>query len=216
MYQPPHFREDRRDVLHALIRAHPLGLLISTGTDGPVANLVPFLLDAEAGPHGRLRAHLARPNEQWRLIQATPDAKVLVVFQGVESYITPSWYEAKREHGKVVPTWNYVTVQARGRATVHEDAEWLREQIDTLTRTHEADRTDPWAVSDAPDTFIAAQMRGIVGIEIGISELSGKWKVSQNRPVADRAGVAAGLGEASDSAEMRALVRRYGGLDGAG
>ena len=216
MYQPPHFIEDNRDVLHALIRAHPLGLLISSRPDGPVANLAPFLLDADVGPHGRLRAHLARPNEQWRLIQANPDGKVLVVFQGVEGYITPSWYEAKREHGKVVPTWNYVTVQARGRATVHEDAAWLRPQIEALTRTHEAGRDDPWAVSDAPDNFIAAQMRGIVGVEIEIAELTGKWKVSQNRPVADRAGVAEGLGAEPDSAEMQALVRRYGGLDGAG
>ena len=125
MYQPPHFVETDIGVLHALIRAHPLGLLISAGPDGPVANPLPFLLDAEIAPHGRLRVHMARANPQWRLLADNPEMPVLVVFQGVDSYVTPSWYETKRETGKVVPTWNYAMVQVRGRARVIEDKDWL-------------------------------------------------------------------------------------------
>jgi transcriptional regulator len=215
MYQPPHHVETDLGVLHALIRAHPLGLLISATPEGPVANPLPFLLDSDVGPNGRLRAHLARANQQWKLIADNPDVPVLVVFQGADSYITPSWYETKRETGKVVPTWNYATVQVRGRPRVIEDRAWLAEQIAELTETHESDRTEPWQVSDAPEAFIAAQLKGIVGLEIDIAEISGKWKVSQNRPVADRIGVAEGLAVASEnmsSQEMATLVRRYGGL----
>jgi transcriptional regulator len=216
MYQPPHFVETDRDTLHALIRAHSLGLLISSTRDGPVADPVPFLLDPEAGAHGRLRAHVARANPQWKLIAAQPQMPVLAVFQGVNTYVTPSWYETKRETGKVVPTWNYAMVQARGLAVVRDDPEWIGQQIADLTAFHESARAEPWAVTDAPAAFIAAQIRGIVGIEIEISELHGKWKVSQNRPVADRAGVADGLdGEAGGETarEMAKLVRGHGGLD---
>jgi transcriptional regulator len=215
MYQPPHFVETDRAVLHALIRDHPLGLLISSGGDGPVADPIPFLLDGDVGPHGRLRANLAKANPHWRLIADNPDRPVLVVFQGADSYITPSWYETKRETGKVVPTWNYAIVQARGRARIVEDGDWLAGQIAELTARQEAARAEPWRVSDAPQTFIASQIKGIVGLEIDIAGISGKWKVSQNRPVADRAGVAAGLAESGNDAsagEMADLVRRYGGL----
>ncbi|PWJ85930.1 PaiB family negative transcriptional regulator [Pseudaminobacter salicylatoxidans] len=215
MYQPPHFVETRLDVLHALIRAHPLGLLISNGTeDGITANPVPFLLDAGSAPHGRLRAHMAKANGQWRQIAENPDAPVLVVFQGVDTYVTPSWYETKRETGKVVPTWNYAMVQVRGRARVIDDASWLAGQVSELTTAHEADRAEPWAVTDAPETFVRSQLKGIIGLEIEIAEISGKWKVSQNRPVADRSGVAGGLDtEPSPQAEeMARLVRSYGGL----
>ena len=139
MYQPPHFVETDIDVLHALIRAHPLGLLISASDDGPVANPLPFLLDADVAPHGRLRVHLARANPQWRLLADNPQTPVLVVFQGADSYVTPSWYETKRETGKVVPTWNYAIVQVRGRARVIEDKDWLAGQIAELTATHEAE-----------------------------------------------------------------------------
>ncbi|HTV69669.1 MAG TPA: FMN-binding negative transcriptional regulator [Rhizobiaceae bacterium] len=211
MYEPPHHKETRLEVLHALIRAHPLGLLISAGADGPVADPVPFLLDAGIGPNGRLRAHLAKANPQVRLL-AESTSPVLVVFQGVDTYVTPSWYETKRETGKVVPTWNYVIVQARGQARVIDDKNWLAGQIAELTSTHEAGRTAPWQVSDAPAPFIEAQIKGIVGIELDITDISGKWKVSQNRPIADRAGVADGL-EATAS-DMAKLVRQYGGLDG--
>jgi transcriptional regulator len=214
MYQPPHFVETDIGVLHALIRAHPLGLLISTGKEGPVANPLPFLLDAEIAPHGRLRVHMARANPQWRQLADNPDMPVLVVFQGVDSYVTPSWYETKRETGKVVPTWNYAIVQVRGRARVIEDKDWLAAQVAALTASHEAERKEPWQVSDAPDTFIASQLKGIVGMEIAITEITGKWKVSQNRPEADRRGVAEGLEstDAASSEEMAELVRHYGKL----
>jgi transcriptional regulator len=213
LYQPPHFIETDRDTLHALMRAHPLGLLISATAEGPVADPVPFLLDADIGPNGRLRAHVARANPQWKLIASQPNMPVLVVFQGADSYITPSWYATKRETGKVVPTWNYATVQARGRARVIEDAEWIGRQVAELTGRHESGRAQPWAVTDAPPAFIAAQLKGIVGIEIMIDELHGKWKVNQNRPAADRAGVAEGLAaDASGPVEMASLVRRFGGL----
>lgn len=214
MYQPPHFVEKRLDVLHGLIRSHPFGLLISNGHEGPVANPVPFLLDPAVGSYGRLRAHIARANPHWGLLAANPT--VLIVFQGVDSYITPSWYKTKRDTHKVVPTWNYAIVQVRGKGRVIEDPSWLAEQIAELTARHEADRAEPWKVTDAPATFIQAQLKGIVGIEIDIEHIEGKWKVSQNRPVADRAGVAEGLeGETTSPGafEMARLVRSHGGLD---
>lgn len=215
MYQPVHHEEKRLDVLHDLIRAHPLGLLASSGPEGPIANLIPFLLDASIAPSGRLRAHMARANPQWRSIAERPDEKVLVIFQGVNSYITPSWYATKRETGKVVPTWNYATVQVRARARIMNDPNWLSAQVRTLTVTHEADRDEPWNVSDAPADFIAMQLRAIIGIEMDIEEISGKWKVSQNRPFPDRLGVADGLSVAngkSDAQRMADLVRSFGSL----
>jgi transcriptional regulator len=202
MYQPAHFREDRLDVQHDLVRAHPLGLLVSMTDDGLVANPIPFVLDPTAGPFGTLRCHVARANSVWKALQTRADC--LVVFQGAEHYITPSWYATKREHGKVVPTWNYATVHCSGRAEIKDDAAWIAAQIDALTRVHEGKRPAPWAVSDAPEPFIAAQMRGIVGIEIPITRIEGKWKVSQNRPEADRAGVRDGLAAESDDARPMA------------
>ncbi|MFB9980287.1 FMN-binding negative transcriptional regulator [Mesorhizobium kowhaii] len=221
MYEPPHFRETRPEILHGLIRAHPLGLLISNGAEGPVANAIPFLLDAPSGlnedvpPNGRLRAHLAKANPQWQLLADNPASPVLIVFQGTDAYVTPSWYETKRETGKVVPTWNYAIVQVRGTVKVIEDQDWLARQIADLTASQEGARAAPWAVTDAPAPFIQAQIKGIIGLEIEISEIHGKWKVSQNRPVADRAGVAEGLeNEDHQSPDMARLVRSYGGLDG--
>ncbi|MBZ9852275.1 FMN-binding negative transcriptional regulator [Mesorhizobium sp. CA13] len=215
MYQPPHFQETRPEVLHGLIRANPLGLLVSGGPEGPVANAIPFLLDADIGPNGRLRAHLAKANSQWRLIADNPASTVLIVFQGTDAYVTPSWYETKRETGKVVPTWNYAIVQVRGTAKVIDDQDWLARQIADLTASQEGAREAPWAVTDAPAPFIQSQIKGIIGLEIEISEIHGKWKVSQNRPVADRAGVARGLeSETANSSDMVHLVRSYGGLDG--
>ena len=196
MYQPPLFREDRLDVQHALIRAHPLGLLVTVGPGGPLANPVPFLVDETAGPLGTLRAHVARANPQWR--EHDPNRDALVVFQGVERYITPSWYATKRETGKVVPTWNYAIVQAHGRIRIHDDPAWLARQVAALTEAQEGARAEPWAVGDAPPSYIAGQLKGIVGIEIEIARIDGKWKASQNRPEADRAGVVAGLTEAGD------------------
>ena len=214
MYQPPHHREDRLEIQHALIRAHPLGTLVTYGADGLTANLVPFILDAGASPNGTLKCHVARANPQWR--DFDPSVEALVIFQGVERYITPSWYAAKREHGKVVPTWNYATVQARGPMRAIEDRGWLAEQIAALTARNEGDRAEPWSVSDAPETFVTAQMKGIVGIEIPISRIEGKWKVSQNRSAADREGVVAGLLDAgeADADAMADLVSRFGPTGG--
>ncbi|MBZ9998716.1 MULTISPECIES: FMN-binding negative transcriptional regulator [unclassified Mesorhizobium] len=215
MYQPPHFQETRPEVLHGLIRAHPLGLLVSSGPEGPVADAIPFLIDADVGPNGRLRAHLAKANPQWRLIADNPASTVLIVFQGTDAYVTPSWYETKRETGKVVPTWNYAIVQVRGIAKVIDDQDWLARQIADLTASQEGTREAPWAVTDAPAPFIQSQIKGIIGLEIDIAEIHGKWKVSQNRPVADRAGVAHGLeSETANSSDMVNLVRSYGGLNG--
>jgi transcriptional regulator len=214
MYQPDHFREDRPEVQHELIRRHPLGLLVSCGPAGLIANPVPFLLAASEGERGVLRCHLARANPQWRELMAAPQC--LVVFQGPDHYVSPSWYATKKEHGKVVPTWNYATVHCSGRAVIKDDASWLAVQIDALTRLQEGRRAVPWAVADAPPPFIAAQLRGIVGIEIPIDRIEGKWKVSQNRTEADRQGVVSGLqSEGETAAAMVALVRDHARPDNA-
>lgn len=198
MYQPSYHREDRLEVQHDLIRRHPLGLVVTMGSRGLVANPIPFIVDAGAAPKGVLRGHLARANEQWREVDASVEA--LVIFQGAHSYISPSWYATKRETGKVVPTWNYAIVQAHGPLKAIEDAAWLEAQIIALTRLNEGGRDRPWAVSDAPDGYIRAVMKGIVGIEIPISRVEGKWKLSQNRSRADRDGVIAGLRAQPDEA----------------
>ncbi len=212
MYQPPHFREDNLEIQHALIRAHPLGLLVTLGSTGLVANPIPFVLDPSASTLGTLKAHLSRANTQWQ--DFDPSQEALVVFQGPETYITPSWYAAKREHGKVVPTWNYAIVQARGLLKVRDDPDWLRQQITAMTDLQEAPRAEPWAVGDAPASFVAAQLKGIVGVEIEITRIEGKWKVSQNRPEADRLGVSAGLRLSRDDAShrMAELVDARGAL----
>ena len=209
MYEPPLHRNEDLPALQALIRDRVFGLLISNGSEGLVANSVPFVLDAVASRLGTLKVHLARANSQWRDLQASPDT--LVVFQGHDHYITPSWYETKRETGKVVPTWNYTMVQAKGRAQVMDDA-WLAQQIEELTQALEQRRGQPWAVRDAPADFIAMQRRGIVGIEIEILDIRGKWKTSQNRNAADRAGVVSGLDAIGDeeSRAMAEIVRETG------
>ncbi|WBU64517.1 FMN-binding negative transcriptional regulator [Paracoccus aerodenitrificans] len=199
MYCPPAFAETRPEVLKALIRSNPLGLLITAGPSGPVANPVPFQL----GPDGVLRAHLARANPQLGELEAASD--VLVVFQGEQSYISPGWYATKKETGKVVPTWNYLMVQARGQARLTSDAEWLRAQIGALTDLMEHDRSEPWEVSDAPESFIASQLRGIVGLEIGVTDVRGKWKAGQNRSQPDRDGVAQALGATHPGLSVAAM-----------
>jgi transcriptional regulator len=163
-----------------------------------------MLLDPDFAENGRLRLHLARANPHWKIITSQPDSPVLVVFQGPEAYVTPSWYATKHETGKVVPTWNYAIVQVSGHARVVEDATWLAQQIRDLTDAHESPRAEPWAVDDAPERYVEAQLRGIVGIEIEIAAIVGKWKVSQNRSEADRIGVAEGL--AQENPAMAALV----------
>ncbi len=190
MHCPSMFREERLDVLHDLVSAHPLATLITAGSNGLMANLIPFTLHV-GGEHGILRAHLARGNKQLDALRE--GAEALVVFQGPECYVTPSWYPSKAENGKVVPTWNFAMVQVRGKPVVFDDATWVRAQIDEMTNNHERQREHPWKVSDAPEDFIAAQLKAIVGIEIPISSIEGKWKVSQNRLPADRQGVIDGL-----------------------
>lgn len=209
MYQPANFREDRIEVQQALIQAHPLGLLISAGAGGLMANPVPFQLDPAAGAYGTLRAHLARANPQWHELAALDEC--LVVFQGPQAYITPSWYATKQETGKVVPTWNYAIVQAWGRPRIVEDAAWLLDQLHGLTDSQEVPRPVPWHVDDAPADFVAGMLQAIVGVEIPIARLDGKWKMSQNRPAVDQAGVVAGL-RTEGSDQVAALVdeRRKG------
>lgn len=196
MYIPASFREDRLEAMHALMRARPLAMLIVQGRDGLQAAPVPFMLYADEGGHGTLRAHVARANPLWRELDGADEC--LVVFQGAEGYVTPSWYASKATTHKVVPTWNYATVQARGRAAAIDDAAWLRRQLDDLTRCHEGVRPRPWVPDDAPADYLAAQMKAIVGIEISIARIEGKWKMSQNREIADRAGVVDGLRAADD------------------
>ena len=196
MYLPSHFEERRPELLHGLLLDHPLGLLVTQDAGGGLqANTVPFVLDADpAGGPGILRAHVARANPLWR--EARRDKPSLVVFQGPQAYVSPSFYPAKAEHGKVVPTWNYIMVQARGELRVIEDTAWLHAFVTRLTDAHESKRAKPWAVSDAPEAYIATMLGAIVGIELVLTALTGKWKVSQNRAAADRAGVVQGLREA--------------------
>lgn len=193
MYTPPHFKEDRIEVLHEAIRRTGLGILVSLGPDGLIASHVPMLLDAGRGPNGTLVGHLAKANAQGR--HGDPAIPSLAIFQGVEAYITPNWYAAKQEHGKVVPTWNYVAVHAYGPLAFFDDKERLREVVTRLTDHHEAANERPWAVSDAPESFVEAHMKGIVGFELPIERIEGKWKMSQNRPAADKPGIVAGLAD---------------------
>jgi transcriptional regulator len=204
MYIPAHFAETRLDVLHELMRQHPLGTLIASTDAGLEANHIPFLLNDASHPHGVLRAHVARANPIWRSLSQAQE--VLVVFQGDEAYVSPSLYEAKIKDGKVVPTWNYLAVHAYGTARVVTDPAWLHELVSDLTDEHERKREAPWSVSDAPREYVEKLLGAIVGIEIPITRLLGKWKVSQNRPRTDRAKVAVDL---SDHApEMSSIVAR--------
>ncbi len=207
MYLPKHFEEADPRVLHGLVSAHPLGTWVTLHDGELLANHVPFLLDAERGEHGTLVGHVARANPVWRSFSTT--VRSLVVFQGAESYITPSWYPSKFQHGKVVPTWNYLVVHAHGLPRAIEDRDWLLGLVNRLTDTQEAAMAKPWEVADAPPDFIERQLEAIVGIEIPIDALVGKWKASQNRAAPDRLGVAAGLLARGDAgaAEIAALVK---------
>ena len=217
MFQPPVFREDRVEVMHALMREHPFATLVSSATGTLTADHVPLVLHAEAGSgaggNGLLRGHLAAGNPlvrgaPKRAGEATID--VLAIFQGPQSYVTPSWYASKREHGKVVPTWNYVVVHARGRLRLVRETGWMLAHLRELTARHESHRPEPWAVEDAPSDFVARQLKGLVGFEIELKELSGTWKVSQNKGEADRRGVEAGFAADPERASMAALVRERG------
>ncbi|HJT06834.1 MAG TPA: FMN-binding negative transcriptional regulator [Stellaceae bacterium] len=191
MYLPKDFKEERVPAMHEAIRQARLGTLITLGPDGMEASHIPMLVDPEPAPFGTLKGHIARANPQWR--RATSGVQALAVFLGPDAYITPAWYETKRQSGKVVPTWNYVAVHAYGSLEFYEDADRLLALVTRLTETHEAGRAQPWAVSDAPKDFIAGMLKAIVGFELPIARLEGKWKMSQNRPAADRAGTIAGL-----------------------
>ena len=186
MYLPKHFAENNVAEMHALMRAHPLATLVSDGPDGLNANHIPLLL-----ADGKLQGHVARANPLWKDGQVA--GEVLVIFQGHESYISPSGYATKAEHGKVVPTWNYVAVHAFGELRVIDDLAWIFGQISALTATNEAALPQPWAVTDAPADYIEKMLGTIVGIEITISRLLGKWKVSQNQPSANQASLIAAL-----------------------
>jgi transcriptional regulator len=206
MYLPNHFAQHDVAALHTLIQQHPLATLVTVGPDGPTADHIPLELDASAGPHGTLRGHVARANPLW---QAAAGTAVLAVFHGPQAYVTPSWYPSKAATHKVVPTWNYAVVHAQGVLRAVEDAPWLQALVSRLTGHQEATRALPWAVGDAPEDFVQSLLRVIVGIEIPLTALVGKWKVSQNRSEADRLGVAQGLAEQGSSGAhaMAALVR---------
>jgi transcriptional regulator len=196
MYTPAAFRQDDLSTLHQQMRESRLPTLVSHGTHGLLASPLPLLLEADEGPYGTLYGHFARANPQWRDIAA--GAQALVIFQGPDAYISPSWYAAKAEHGKVVPTWNYISVQAHGRAEVFDDAEHLLQLVSRLSDQHEAARPQPWAVSDAPRDYIDSMLRAIVGFALPIERLEGKWKLGQNRSSADQAGVREGLAASID------------------
>jgi transcriptional regulator len=191
MYVPSSFGEERVSVLHDAIRQRPLATLVTLGADGMEASHVPMLLDAEPAPFGTLHGHIARSNPQWQ--RAAADGQALVIFLGPDAYVSPSWYPTKQTTGRVVPTWNYVAIHAYGPVRFFDDADRLLDLVTRLTRTHEAPRAEPWAVTDAPESYIRGQLNSIVGFEIPIARLEGKWKMSQNRPAADRVGVVEGL-----------------------
>jgi transcriptional regulator len=202
-YLPKHFEETDPATLHALVRAHPLATWVVPQTDGELlVNHIPFLLDADRGPHGTLVGHVARANPVWRAITA---AASVAVFQGPEAYVSPSWYPSKPVHGKVVPTWNYAVVHAHGTARVFDDRAQLLALVTRLTTLHEAPLAQPWQVADAPEAYIDTMLGAIVGIEIPVQRWVGKWKISQNRSADDRLGVAAGL-QARGTAQADAMA----------
>jgi transcriptional regulator len=205
MYLPKHFEQTDSAVLAAAMLTHPLATLIVATADGPTADLIPLEFHPDVGPHGTLRGHVARANPLWR----ASGGSALAVFQGPQAYVSPNWLPSKREHGKVVPTWNYTMVQARGTLRAIEDAPWVHALVTRLTDHHESSQPAAWAVSDAPDDYVQQMLRAIVGIEITLTSLVGKWKVSQNRSAADRQGVAAGLATAADdNAQAMAALSR--------
>lgn len=209
MYVPPHFAVDDPALIREAMAAHPLATLVTCGPAGLMANHVPLMFVAETGlddaraSRGMLHGHVARANPQWREIES--GTEILAIFNGPDAYVSPSGYETKRETGKVVPTWNYVVVHAYGIGRTYDDPERLRTVVTQLTDVHERDREERWRVGDAPGSYVTGQLRGIVGIEIAVARVVGKWKLGQNRSDADRAGVLADL-EGSEDANARALA----------
>ena len=205
MYLPSAFRQDDLAELHAQMQASPFALLTSAGSEGVQASHLPLLLEPGEGEFGTLYGHFARANPHWRDLQG--GAEALAVFSGPDAYISPGWYPAKAEHGKVVPTWNYIAVHARGTVELIEDPERLLQIVSRLSDQHESGRERPWAVSDAPREYIDSMLRAIVGFALPIRRLEGKWKLGQNRSAADQAGVRDGLA-ASPSPGDRELAAR--------
>lgn len=211
MYLPPHFEEGRVEVMQALMRAHPLAALITVGEAGIVANHIPVVALASPAPYGLLRGHIARANPLWR--RHREGDPTLAIFQGPQTYISPSLYPTKRATGEVVPTWDYAVVHAHGSLRFVQDAAWLRALVAGLTEAHEAARTVPWHIDDAPADYLDRMLSSIVGFEFSITALTGKWKVSQNRNPADRQGVVGGLRAAGDeqSREIADMLESRGG-----
>lgn len=209
MYVPKHNEEPDVAVLHSLIKAHPLATWVTHGDGELLANHIPFLLDPTRGEMGTLVGHVARTNPVWHSFSNAIHS--VFVFQGAETYITPSWYPSKHAHGKAVPTWNYAVVHAHGLPRSVEDRAWLLQHVSQLTDANEAEQALPWKVSDAPQAYIDRLLQAIVGLEIPIAKLVGKWKVSQNRPEPDKLGVVAGLLGRGDarSREMASLVNAH-------
>ncbi|WFR80341.1 FMN-binding negative transcriptional regulator [Janthinobacterium rivuli] len=205
MYTPASFREERLDVLHGLIAAHPLGALVRHGVDGLCADHLPFEIAAPTpdAPFGILRAHVARANPLWRTAGGNDEA--LVIFQGPHAYITPAWYAEKQRSGKEVPTFNYAVVHAHGPLRVIDDAAWLLGLVERLTARHEAGLAAPWRVSDAPAAYIEKLLKAIVGIEIPLTRITGKWKLGQNRTQEDQATMARELAHDSQPGAAQAL-----------
>jgi transcriptional regulator len=208
MYIPKHNEENSLSVMRALMVSQPLATLVTVGASGLFASHVPMLLEDDGSEFGVLKCHISRANTQWRDYAPTVDA--LAIFTGHQHYITPTWYPGTKEHGKEVPTWNYVVVHAYGPLKVIQDQEWLLTNVEKLTNIHEAGSPVPWKVSDAPEDFIRSQLKGIVGLEVPIRRLEGKWKVSQNRTERERNGVIEGLEKLNtpESLAMKALVER--------
>lgn len=204
MYIPQHFAVTRPEALQRIMREHPLGMLVTHGAGGLDADHIPFEFDPDHGPHGRLLAHVARANDLWR--RCPTGTPVMVVFRGAEAYVSPNWYPSKHEAHRQVPTWNYEVVHAHGVMTVHDDERFLRGLLARLTRRYEAAEPRPWKMGDSAPDFIDGLLRHIVGIEIAITSLVGKAKLSQNKEARDREGVAARLA-ALGKTEMAALMR---------
>jgi len=199
MYIPPAFRESDLPALQAQIAASGLTTLISVGAQGPIVSNLPIIFDASISPYGMIAGHLARANPQWH--ESDLSIPAIAVFMGADAYVSPSYYPSKQEHGKVVPTWNYSMIVARGRLEIFEDADALRAQVETLTKRFEQRFEKPWDVSDAPEDFITRQIKGIVGIRLHIESLEGKAKLNQNRSAADQEGVVAGLSPSPRAAD---------------
>jgi transcriptional regulator len=207
MYQPKHFEETRIEVMQALVAAQSLCTLVTLSDEGLVADQIPMLLRHSEGPMGTLVGHVARANPLWR--QTRLDTPVLAIFQGPQHYISPSWYPTKQEHGKAVPTWNYVVVQARGLLQIHDDPVWVRQQASQITDQQERTSEKPWAIDDAPRDYTDSMIKAVVGISIEVTLWSGKWKVSQNQPAVNRDGVVQALGGLQGAQGMAEMVMAH-------